>query len=231
MHTIVPWFSIPAPSFLLQLAAQYPLRGYAEGTCLLEAHCVTTYCMVVEEGICQHQLGGNTVNTIGFVGAGAAFGEVACVTPYASHGSVSALTPVRARTIPRDVLLALIEENNEVTTDFLRYVIDKNNQTWKIVALLMGFSVRERFLYFINSCIAPQAAAEHQEYYPLFPNLNQTQIADMLAVNRITLARIIRPMREDGLLKTHGANLLVHRSCLDALASLRGSLFPPISLG
>lgn len=230
MHTLVPWFSISAPSFLLQLAAAYPLRGYSEGTCLLEAQCVTTYCMVIEEGICQHQVGGSTINTTGFIGPGAAFGEVACVTPYASHASVSALTAVRARAVPRDVLMGHLEEHGDVATDFLRYVIDKSNQTWKIIALLMGFNVHERFLYFINSCIAPHAAVEPMEYYPLTPNLNQTQIADMLAVNRITLARIIRPMRESGLLKTNGATLLIHRNCLEGLAHLRGTVFPPIGL-
>ena len=230
MHTLVPWFTIPAPEFLVQLAAAYPLRGYAEGTSLLEPHCVTTYCMVVEEGICQVQVGGTLLNTTGFIGPGAAFGEVACVTPYASHAAVSALTPVRARAIPRDVLMSHFDEHAEIALNFLRYSIEKSNQTWKIIALLMGLNVRERFVYFLNSCIAPHAASEHLDYYPLVPDLNQTQIADMLAVNRITLARIIRPMRESGLLKTGGSTLLVHRSCLDELISLRGHTFSPVVL-
>lgn len=229
MHTLVPWYSIPVAPFMLDLAQGYPPGGYGEGMHLLEAHCVTSCFMVIEEGICQYEMGGRNLNTVGFIGPGSSFGAISCVSPYASHCCVSSLTAVRARAVPGDVLIAHLEENAADACEFLRYVVDKNNQVWKAVALLMSLSARERFLYFVNSCIYPQTREKDQEYYRLTPDLSQTRIADMLAINRITLARLIRPLRESGLVRTSGSSLYIRRDCLDALSDLRGNLLPIVA--
>lgn len=214
---------------MLDLAQRYPSRTYAEGAHLQEAHCVTTFCMVVEEGVCQYEIDGKNLNTVGFIGPGASFGAISCISPYVGHGCVSALTGVRARAVPGDVLLAHLEESPADSSEFLRYVVDKTNQVWKTVALLLGLDARERFLYFANSCIYPQVKQKEQEYYRLSPDLNQTQIADMLAINRITLARLIRPLREEGLVRTCGSSLFIRRDCLDLLSEQRDKLLPVVA--
>lgn len=221
MHTLVPWYSIPAVPLLVELARTYPVQSFAAGVCLQQSLRETTQFMVVEEGICQHQLGGTMLNTVELIGPGGAFGEIPCITPFGSHGSVSALTDVRVRAVPREALLACIEQDLAQSTAFLRYVVNKSKQVWRLAALLMSLSAKERFLYLLNTCIGAQTlACPAQDYFPLHPPISQTQIADMLAINRITLARIIRPLREQGLLKTSGSRMLVHREALRALREL-----------
>ena len=227
MHTLVPWFCQPAPAFLMQLGDGAPVCEYPAGAVLLEGSKPITQYSLVDDGICLRTLKNGFVNAVGFIGAGASFGELACFMPDINHGDVVALTPVRVRNVECAHFLKQLELSGETALAFLRYATEKNNQIWKIITLLLNLNVRERFLYFINSCIAPLAAVQTQAYYPLVPDLNQTEIAEMLAVNRISLAKIIRPLREQGLVQTPKSSLLVHRDCLDELAFLRGSFFPP----
>lgn len=224
MHTLIPWYSIPAENFLVDLARSYPVRGYREGTCLVDANCVTMSYIYVETGVAQYQLGGRALNTVCFVGPGATFGVIPCINPMNNYGRLMAVTSVSARTIPRDAFVHQLESQPADALACLRYVVDKTNQQWKVAGLLLSLNARERFLYFVNSCIAAIPQEPQDGYYTLNPPFSQTQMAEILAINRITLARILRPMRESGLVRTDGPVLRIRHDCLQALAYLRGTI-------
>lgn len=224
MHTLIPWYAIPAETFLAELARQYPVRGYREGTVLVDANCVAMSYLFVETGVAQYQLGGRNLNTVCFVGPGSTFGVIPCLNPMSNYGSLTAVTPVTVRTVPRDAFLNQLDSNHADTQSCLRYVVDKTNQQWKVASLLLSFNARERFLYFVNSCIDAMRQEPVENYYTLNPPFSQTQVADILAINRITLARVLRPMRETGLVRTDGPIMRIRADCLGLLTHLRGTI-------
>lgn len=223
MHTLIPWYAIPAERFLVDLALQYPVHGYRAGTVLVDANCVAMSYLLIESGVAQYQLGGRSLNTVCFVGPGSSFGVIPCLNPMSNYGSLTAITPVTVRTVPRDSFLTHLDMNHADALACLRYVVDKTNQQWKVASLLLSLNARERFLYFINSCIDAMRQEPQDNYYSLNPPFSQTQIADILAINRITLARVLRPMRESGLVRTDGPCMRIRADCMGLLTHLLGT--------
>ncbi len=230
MHSVIPLFAQPASPFLTQLAREYPLQRRAQGMILNAVGVSETSIIFIESGICSLCLGYKQLNTISLLGAGSAYGVVACLNPYQKQGIVRALTPVEIRMIPREHLLIHLQNSPEDSAQCLRYVININSQYWHCMSTLLHMNAQERFLFFVSACISRHGSQPTDDgYYTLYPTLTQTQLAEMLAINRITLARVLRPLRDQGLISKQGTHLQIHHNALALLHHKRcvgGEFFP-----
>ncbi|MDR0584184.1 MAG: Crp/Fnr family transcriptional regulator [Treponema sp.] len=114
--------------------------------------------------------------------------------------SFMAITPATLLRIPRDVLLKKIHSDPEVALDIISSVSNKfllameqiretthHNVLWKVCNLLVSFS--ERY------------GVEYDGKLLIKEKISQQVLANLLGVNRITLVRIIKELRELNLIE------------------------------
>ncbi|MBN1950452.1 MAG: Crp/Fnr family transcriptional regulator [Bacteroidales bacterium] len=117
--------------------------------------------------------------------------------------NVTALSDTKILILPRQDLLRLFRENERILRNFLDMVCNRTqNLTRKIKMLSLG-SIRSKFaLHLLNQL------GKSSDDTIILKN-SQSELAEIFGVARPSLARVIREMNEEGLIRSSGKTIKV----------------------
>lgn len=117
--------------------------------------------------------------------------------------NVTALTDTRILILPRQVLMLLLRQNERILRNYLDMISNRTQYLTRKIRMLSLGSIRSKFALYLLNMIKDQKKE--------LVNLKHTQeeLAEMFGVTRPALARVIRELNDEGLIKSRRKEIQV----------------------
>ncbi len=146
--------------------------------------------------------------TLGLLGPGAVFGELAVLDGGARSADAVVLEDAELLTIPRDAFLAFLEVHPQVAMNLLLVLSQRLRRTDQLVSDAAFFDVRGRLARVLLELAQAQGQRESEGAF-VCPQLTQTELASLVGVTRESVNKWLRYYERHGTLTRRRGRLVV----------------------
>lgn len=208
----VPFLAILPPAELERLAAQARARRYRAGDTIFHREDPGSTLYIVESGKVKLVLAspeGREV-TVGLLGPGDFFGELALLDGGPRSASVVALEPIEALTLDRASFIAVLEQHPEVAGALLAVLGDRLRQTDELIQDILFLDLPARLAKRLMALAAPDGQPIPPGSQPEV-RFSQTELAGLVGSTRESVNRCLNAYAERGLVALRREAIVIVR--------------------
>ncbi len=203
----IPLFAGVSDSDLETLASLLIERRYPKNSNIVEEGLSGDYMYVIREGrvkVTKLSEDGRE-KIMGFLEAGAFFGEMSLLDRAPRSASVKALDDVRVLALSRKDLIQVLRKNPEVALAIIEELSRRLREADEQASALSFQRVKDR----AKGLLGRLAQAPVHGGRRSTPTLTHQQIADMIGTSRETVTRVLKDLKQEGWLTQEGKRYLV----------------------